>query len=106
MVEDQRMARDGLGETVRRFLGVFYANYGMVGSHDSDWLKHAMKFLVGLFRRYGMADNVAKLRTMTCQPGELREGMPEETISLKCTEVRDSYRVRLQRRIPFPECGV
>ena len=78
----------------------------MVVSHYLLWLQHALNVLVGLFRRYGMADNVAKLRTMTCQPGELREGMPEETISLKCTEVRDSYRVRLQRRIPFPECGV
>ena len=39
------VAHDGLGETVRRFLGVFYADYGMLGSCDSDWLHHTMKVL-------------------------------------------------------------
>ena len=34
-VEDQRVAHDGLRETVGRFLGVFYANDGMVHSCNS-----------------------------------------------------------------------
>ena len=106
MVEDQRVAHEGLGETVGQCLGVFYANYGMVGSRDSDWLKHAMKFLVGLFRRYGLAANAAKSCTMIFQTGSLWAGMPEEAMELKCTGVGDSYRVRLQRRIPCPECRV
>ena len=33
-------------------------------------------------------------------------GMSEEDMALKCTKVGDSYRVRLLRRIPCPECGV
>ena len=85
---------------------VFYADNGMFISHNLDWLQHTPNVLVGILRRYGLAANVAKFRTMTYQPRSFREGMPEETISLKCTEVRDLYRVRLQRRIPFPECGV
>ena len=32
IVVDQRVAYDGLGETVGQCLGVLYANYGMVGS--------------------------------------------------------------------------
>ena len=74
-LEDQRVAHDGLGYTVGWCLGVFYADNGMVGSRDLDWLQHAMNVLVGLFRRYGMAYNFAKSRTMTCQPRTLRAGM-------------------------------
>ena len=86
-VEDQRVAHDGLGDTVWRCLRVFYANDSMVGSHDPECLQHAMNVLVGLFRRYGLAANVTKSRTMTCQPGTLRPGMSEEAMVLKCTGV-------------------
>ena len=86
-VEDQRVAHDGLGETIGRCLGVLYANNGMVVSRDPDWLQHAMHVLVGLFRRYGLAANVSKSRTMTCQPDVLRAGMSEESVALKCTGV-------------------
>ena len=65
-----------------------------------------MKVLVRLFIRYDLAENVDKARTMTCQPGALRVGMSEESMVLKYTGVGDSYRVRLQRRISCPECGV
>ena len=88
-VEDQRVAHDGLGETVGRCLGVFYANYGMVGSHDSDWLQHVMNILIGLFKRYGLMANVAKSLTMTFQPGALQVGMLEESMALNYTGVGD-----------------
>ena len=35
-VEDQRVAHDGLEETVGRCLGVFYADDDMVGSQEPD----------------------------------------------------------------------
>ena len=60
IVEDQRLTNDGLGDTVRRCLGVFYANNGMVSSRDPDWLQNTTNILVGLFRRYGLEANVAK----------------------------------------------
>ena len=47
--EDHRVAHDKLVETVGLFVGVFYADDGMVGSRDPDSLKHLMKILVGLF---------------------------------------------------------
>ena len=64
-VEDKRVAHDGLGETVGWFLGVFYSGDGMVVSRNPDWLQYATNILVGLFRRYGLAANVAKSCTMT-----------------------------------------
>ena len=38
-LEDHRVGHDELVETVSCCLGVFYANGGMVGSRDADWLK-------------------------------------------------------------------
>ena len=63
-VEDQRVAHDGLGETVGRCLVVFYSKNSMVVSRDSDWLQNKMNVLVCLFRRYGQADNISKSHTM------------------------------------------
>ena len=48
-VEYQRVAHDGLGETTRWCLGVFYADNGMVDSRDAGWLQHLMNILFGLF---------------------------------------------------------
>ena len=42
-----------------------------------------MKVLFGLFGQYGLMANVAKSRTMTCQPVALRLVMSEEVKALK-----------------------
>ena len=57
-VENQRVAHDGMGEAVGRCLEVFYADDGMVGSRDAEWIQHLMNVLVGLFRRYGLTVNI------------------------------------------------
>ena len=81
-------------------MGVFYEENGMVGSRDSDWLHHTMNVLVGLFRRYGIAANVAKSCTTTCQIRSLRVGMSEEAMALEFTGVGDFYPVIPQRQVP------
>ena len=35
-VKDQVLAQEGLGINVGRRLGVFYANYGIIGSRESE----------------------------------------------------------------------
>ena len=101
-VEDHRVDHAGMVETVGRCLGFLYAYNGIVYSRNSDWIQHAMNVLVGLFRSYGLVANVAKSRTMTYQTYALQTVMSEEAVALKCTGLRDSYQVRLQRRIPCP----
>ena len=88
-VKDQRVDHNRLGDAVGRCLGIFYSNDGMVGSRDPEWLHRLVNVLVGLFRQYGLADNVAKYHTMTCQPGALRPGMSVESKAMKCTGVGD-----------------
>ena len=98
--EDHRVDHYGLVDTSGRYLRLFYANYGMVGSRDADWMQHSINFLFGLFRQYSLAANIAKSRTITCQPSALQSGMHEKATALKCTSVGNSYHVILQRRIP------
>ena len=86
-VEYQRVDHDRMVETIGRCLGVFYADNAMVSSRNSEWIKNTMNVLLGLFKRYGLAANVAKSRTIPCQPGTLRAGMSEEAMVLKCTGV-------------------
>ena len=62
--------------------------------------------MVSLFRKYGLAANIVKSRTMSCHPGALQAGISEDAMALKCTGVGDSYWVIIQRRITCPECGV
>ena len=73
-VEDQRVANDGLGETLGQCLGVFYANDGMVGSQEADWLQHSMNVLVDLLRQYGLAANVSKSHILTDRTGGIVSG--------------------------------
>ena len=65
-----------------------------------------MNVLVKIFVMYGLAANVSKSHTMACHTSALQAGMLEEAMALKCTEVGDSYQVRLLWRIPCIECGV
>ena len=94
-VEDQRVDHDSLGETIGRCMVVFYADDDMVGSCNPDWLQHALNVVVGLFRRYGLAANIAKSNTIACQPGALRAGMSKEAMALNCMGLRYLYRMRL-----------
>ena len=46
IVEDQRVAHDGMGEAIEHCMVVFYADERMVGSRDSEWLQFWMNVLV------------------------------------------------------------
>ena len=70
-VEEKLVTNKGLGITVGRCLGLFYAANGMVGSWYPEWLKVALNVLIGLFCRYRLAENVAKSKAMTFHPGTL-----------------------------------
>ena len=52
-----------------RSMGVFYADYGLIGSQDLDWIQWALNALIIIFRRVILMSEVTKSKTMTCQPG-------------------------------------
>ena len=47
---------------------VFYADDGMVGASDPEWLQGAFSALLAIFYRVGLQTNVNKTVSMACQP--------------------------------------
>ena len=74
-VEDQRVAHDGMGVAVRKCLGIFYSDDGIVVYQDPECLQGALNVLVNLFRQYRLVMNVAKSKAMTFHLGALWYGM-------------------------------
>ena len=63
---------DRLGHAAVQSLGVLYAENGILGSRDPEWLQGYLNVLIGLFRRIGLMANAVKSKTMTCQPGAIQ----------------------------------
>ena len=105
IADDGSVATGGFGDTVASKLSLFCADDGLIGSREDQWLQQAMDVLVGVFRRVGWAANVGKTKTMTCFPGSMRTGLSNQAYERRVTGQGDSYRQRLHRRLPCPECG-
>ena len=74
-MEDDSTTHERLRVVVGRCMGVFYADDGMIGSRDMEWLQGAINFLVGIFRSVIMMANVAKSNTITYQLGLIHRWM-------------------------------
>ena len=101
IVERKFVFNYGLGLEVGWYMGMFYADDGLVGSQDLEWLQGALNVLIVLFRWCGMVDNVSKSKAMKCQPGAIQFGMSEELVGRRAT-----YKERQRRRIQCLDCGV
>ena len=62
--KDEKEAVGGEGHSS----AVFYADDGMVGATDPQWLQGAFSSLVAIFGRVGLLTNVDKTVSMACQP--------------------------------------
>ena len=49
-------------------MAVYYADDGMVGATDPQWLQGAFSALVAIFDRVGLRTNVGKTVSMACHP--------------------------------------
>ena len=85
---------------------MFYANDSLVGSRDLEWLQGPLKILIGLFRQYGMVDNISKSKAMTFHPRETWSRMSEEAVVQKSTGRGENYKDSLRWRIPCPDFRV
>ena len=74
-----------------------------MGSRDTEWIQGALNVLINIFCQYGLVENLAKSKAMTCQPGTLRHRMSEEAVGRWCTVRGAMYRERLRRQIPCPD---
>ena len=85
IVKYEAVIHDGMGHAVGRSLGLFYMGDGIIGSWDLEWLQGDLNTLIGVFHQIVLMDNVAKSKTMTCQPGSIRLGMSEEAVIRRST---------------------
>ena len=65
-MEGGTVIHNRLGHAVGHSLGVFYADDGIIGSQDTEWLQGAFTVLIDLFLQIGLMANVTKSKTTTC----------------------------------------
>ena len=105
-VEYEAVIHYGLGHAVGWILGIFYADDDLLVSREPEWIQGALNFPIGTFQQVGLAANVAKLKMMTCHPGEIRLGILEEAFGRSSAEEGATYQEWLRRKAPHPDCRV
>jgi len=103
--DDGAVAVSGFGTHVSEKGVFFYADDGLLGSRDAEWLQQALDVLVDLFMRLGLYTNTTKTVTMTCTPGYIRTHQSDTTYGRRIGGGGLSYRERQRRRVECPECG-
>ena len=81
IVEDNSATNEILGMSVGRYMGMFYADDGIVVSRDPEWIQGAINVLIELFRKVILMANLEKSKTMTCKPRDIFTGTLEEYFS-------------------------
>ena len=89
-----------------QFSAVFYADDGMVGASDPEWLQVPFRELVAIFDRVGLQTNVDKTVSMACHPCWAGSGNRNaEGYRRRITREGNSFRERQRERVACGECG-
>ena len=88
-----------IGEEIRSFLAVFYADDGLLQSRDPVRLQAAPDNLVDLFERAGLKTNTKKTQAMVCIPGKVRTCQSQEVYNARMIGEGENecYRSRCMR---------
>ena len=87
-------------------MAVFYADDGMVGALDPEWLQGAFSALVAIFDRVGLQNNVDTTVSMACHPCQAGSGnRTAEGYRRRITGDGNSFRERQRERVACGECG-
>ena len=105
-MEDKVVIQDRLIHSVGWILGVFYADDELLVSQDLEWIQGILNVIIRLFRRIGLAANVATLKTMAYQTGEIILGLSEEAFSRRSKGKGATYREGLRIKMLHLDCRV
>lgn len=94
----------GLGPDIKDKAALFYADDGLLGSTDPDWLQQAFDVLVDLFERVGLRTNTDKTKVMICMPGHIRDRVSAAAYKRPRDSQGETYRPRKKRHVSCPEC--
>ena len=78
---------------------VFYTYDELLVSQNLEWLQEALNFLIRLFWYIGLASNIAKSKTITCQQGEIRSEMLEEVLVWCSRGKGETYREKQRKNV-------
>ena len=76
--EDKFTTHKGLGTAEGICIGVFNMDGNMIASRDPEWIQGVINALIRLSSKVRLMSNVAKSKTMTCQPGAIFKGRQEK----------------------------
>ena len=102
-MEDGAVFKNLLVHTVGRILGALYADNGILGSRDPEWLLGALHFLIGIFHQINLAENGAKSKIMICQLVAIILGVSEEVFAWCSTGEGEMYWENLRIIVPCPD---
>ena len=105
LVLDGTESDDGLGRSVAEQLVLFYADDGLIGARNHEWLQMALSCLVGLFARAGLQTNTSKTKAMTCTPGYISDRLSSPAYKRRREGGGESPRTRRRRRVTCSVCG-
>jgi hypothetical protein len=105
LVLDGTETDDGLGRSVAEQLALFYADDGLIGARNHEWLQTALDCLISLFERMGLRTNTSKTKAMTCTPGYISGRVSSPTYKRRREGGGESPRTRRRRRVTCGTCG-
>ena len=79
-VEDEAIINKGMVHGVGSSIVTFYADNGLIGSRNLEYIQVSLTVLIGLFRRIDLMTNLAKSKTTMYQLGTIQSGIPEKAI--------------------------
>jgi len=97
-------ATAGLGTYVQDNQAFFYADDGLIGSTDPEWLQEAFNFLTELFERVGLKTNTNKTKAMICHPGSIATQQSTAGYRHRTLYEGGNFRERQRERVVCPHC--
>jgi hypothetical protein len=90
---------DGLDYEVGEKCVLFYADHGLVGAMDKDWVQESFDTLINLFERVGLRTNTQKTKAMICTLGHISGRQSDYVYERRMTGNEDIFQTRQQRRV-------
>jgi hypothetical protein len=101
-LDDGAETTEGFGHNVFDKIACFYADDGMIGARDNEWLQVAILRLTYLFDRIGLQTNTTKTEAMTCLPGPIQEAYKRNR---GVEGNADTFCQRQRRHVECTVCG-
>jgi Reverse transcriptase (RNA-dependent DNA polymerase) len=99
ITQDDNVVQYGMGNLA------FYADDGLLGATNAEWLGSSFNILVDLFTRIGLHTNYSKTVLMACHPKLPHTNTSNTAYHQRLTGTGPTYNERKQEYVNCPDCG-